>query len=273
LSGKFFASFPGNRAGIIALAAIYIGYMAVVIRTLARPDIQSRLPAYLVTELVCLVLFTLMLWHPISRLIGQNLYFAFQTMLVLFLLLLLPQFDFIAVLFVPLSFEAALVFPRPLRWWWVTVLILLIVLTLTVTQGISGLALSLTPLTACVLFPAYVSVNQEIENGLKTSQALLDELQAANHQLTAYAAQAEELSIIQEHNRVARQLHDSVTERINNIIQLNQAAHLMLESDPGHLDSQLEHLQSLAQNSLEQMRNLIASLRPPDGATAERPTT
>jgi signal transduction histidine kinase len=185
--------------------------------------------------------------------------------------LLFPN-DFIAVLFVTLSYEAALVFPGIVRWRWVVVLIVLIGLPLIASQGMYGLALSLMPITACILFPAYVSVNQERENGLRASQALLVELQVTNHQLTTYTAQVEELSIIQEHNRLARQLHDSVSQTINSIIHLNQAAHVTLEHDPGQLDSQLEQLQVLTQSSLEQMRGLIASLRPPENRSAERPT-
>ncbi len=268
-----FPSLRTNRTGLIALAVVYICYIAVILRTLARPEIKSQLPVYLALEFVSLVLFTLMLWRPIGRQIWQHLFLALQTLLVLILLLLYPTFDFIAVLFVTLSYEAAFVFPGTVRWRWVVVLIVLIGIPLIASQGMYGLALSLTPITACILFPAYVSVNQEIENGLRASKALLDELQVTNHQLTTYAAQVEELSIIQEHNRLARQLHDSVSQTINSIIQLNQVAHVTLEQDPGQLESQLEQLQTLAQSSLEQMRGLIASLRPANNGSAERTTT
>jgi signal transduction histidine kinase len=264
-----FPSLRTNRTGLVGLAAVYVCYIAVILRTLARQEIQFLLPVYLALEFVSLVLFTLMLLRPISRPIWQHLYFALQTLLVLILLLLFPVFDFIAVLFVTLSYEAALVFPGIVRWRWVVVLIVLIGLPLIASQGMYGLALSLMPITACILFLA-VSVNQE-KNGLRASQALLVELQAPTIK-TAYTAQVEELSIIQEHNRLARQLHDSVSQTINSIIHLNQAAHVTLEHDTGQLDSQLEQLQVLTQSSLEQMRGLIASLRPPENRSAERPT-
>ena len=268
-----FPSLRTNRTGLIALAVVYICYIAVILRTLAIPEMQPYLPVSLALEFVSLVLFTLMLWRPIGRQIWQHLFLAFQTLLVFILLFLFPGFDFIAVLFVTLSYEAALVFPGTVRWRWVVVFIVLIGLPLIAFQGMYGLALSLMPITACILLPAYVSVNQEIEDGLRTSQALLDELQVTNHQLTAYAAQVEELSIIQEHNRLARQLHDSVSQSINSIIYLNQAARVALEHDPGQLESQLEQLQVLAQSSLEQMRGLIASLRLVNDGSAERTTT
>jgi signal transduction histidine kinase len=269
--GRRFPSVAAHRAWIVTLVAVYVVYAAEVLRTIARPDVQTRLPVYLGIEFICLVLFTLMLWHPIGRQIGQHLYFTFQTLLVLYLLLLNPRFDFITVLFVILSFEAALVFPRRIWVWWVVILIALTIIPLTAAQGLYGLALSLTPLAACIIFPAYVSVSQELETGLRASQALLDELQSANRQLIAYAGQVEELSIIQEHNRLARELHDSVSQTLHDIIRLNQTARLVLERDPDHLSSELGQLQILAQSSLEQMRGLIASLRPANNGTAERP--
>jgi signal transduction histidine kinase len=269
---KTFPVIPANRAWFITLGVIYICYAAVVLRTLARADIQARLPVYLGMELIYLLLYTLMLWHPIPWKPGQYLYFIFQTLLVLTLLLLNPKFDFVAVLFVLLAFEAALVFPKQVLFWWVAVLILLPFITLTTSQGWYGLALSLTPIAACIIFSAYVLVNQEMEKGLSTSKVLVDKLQEANRQLTAYASQVEEFSIIQERNRLARELHDSVYQAIQSIVQLNRDASLALEHDPDHLGSQLDQLQKLTQSSLEQMRRLIASLHPPDNGSAERLT-
>lgn len=259
---KPFSSVVARRSWIITLSAIYICYTAVVLRTLARPDVQSRLWVYLVGELIYLVLFTLMLRHPIPWQPGQHIYFAFQTLLVLILLLLNPIFDFITVLFVILTFEAAIVFPRQVLGLWVAILIFLIIIPLTVAQGMYGFALSLTPIAVAIIFPTYVLVNQEMETGLRTSKVLVDELQDTNQQLTAYAAQVEELAIMQEHNRLAQELHVSVSLTIHSIIQFNQDARLMLDRDPDQLGSQLDELQKLAQSSLEQMRSLIASLRP-----------
>ncbi len=265
--------FPINRTRIISMMVVNLCSTAVIIRTLARPDIQSRLSLYLALELVSLALLTLVLWHPIRWKTGVHLVFAIQTLIVLVTLLLNPKFDFVAVLFVTLAFEAAWVFPGPIRWRWVVVLIVLTGLPLIASQGMYGLALSVTPIAACIIFPAFVSLNQEIVSGLRTNQSLLDQLQEANQQLSAYASQLEELSIIQEHDWLSGQLQGSVSKSINRIIQLNHAAKIILENDPDQTDSQLVELQTLAQGSLEQMRGLIARLRPPENGSIERPTT
>jgi hypothetical protein len=67
-----FPSLRTNRTGLVGLAAVYVCYIAVILRTLARPEIQFLLPVYLALEFVSLVLFTLMLLRPISRPIWQH---------------------------------------------------------------------------------------------------------------------------------------------------------------------------------------------------------
>jgi signal transduction histidine kinase len=136
-----------------------------------------------------------------------------------------------------------------------------------------GLALSLTPIASSIIFVAYVSVNQDIEASLHASRILFEELQTANHQLSSYAAQVEELSIIQEHNRIARKFHGSVSKTLDSIIQHNTTARQMLESNSDQLDFQLDLLQKLTQSSLEQMRELITSLRPTEKESAEQTTS
>ena len=105
---------PSNpRPGRITLLAVYLFYAAVVFRTLGLEPIRPRLPIYLALELLYLVLFTWFLWRPGRRQVWQHLYFVSQSILVLALLSLRPTFDFIVVLLVLLSFQAALVFPSP----------------------------------------------------------------------------------------------------------------------------------------------------------------
>jgi signal transduction histidine kinase len=253
--------------------AVYFFFTAVVVRTLALEVIRPRLPIYLTLELLYLVLFTLVLMRPLRQRNWQHLYFFFQSLLVLALLLLRPKFDFIVLLFVLLSFQAALVFPGQIRWLWVAILTLLTGLPLTIALGVDGLAVALLPMTVSIVFPAYVIVTQEIEAGLHSSQALLDELQHTNQQLTVYTNQVEELSTIHERNRLVRELHDSVSQTIFSISLHSHSARLMQERDSEHLRSQLEQLRSLTESSLEEMRGLIASLRPEKNSSNQQPTS
>ncbi len=263
-----------SRPGKLVDAAIYLLFAAVVIRTLANQNIRLRLPIYLALEFLYLASFTLALWRPIRQPLIRHLYFISQSFIVLVLIALRPRFDFIVVLFVLLSFQAALIFPGRARWIWVASLALLTSVPLMVGLGaLQGLSLTLMPMTIGIVFAAWVAVRQEIEEGLRKRETLLNELREANQRLTVSARQAEELSGIQERNQLARELHDSVSQTIFSISLVTRAAQLLLERDPERLRPQLELLQSLTHNALVEMRGLIAQLRPPEGESAGRPTT
>jgi signal transduction histidine kinase len=259
------ASSTNTRPGLIALVAVYFFYIAVVIRTLALEVIRPRLPIYLALELIYLFLFTWMLWRPGRHLLWQHIYFSFQSLLVLALLSLRFNFDFIVVLFVLLSFQSALIFQGQARWTWVAILTSLTCIPLMAALGVlPGLAVALLPMTVGIVFPAYVTVTQEIDAGLQRNQVLLTDLQTVNQKLTAYAGQVDELAAIQERNRLARELHDSVSQTIFSISLHTRAAQLLLARSPAQLRPQLEQLQTLTQSALIEMRGLITHLRPPN---------
>ena len=267
-------SHPIFRPAPIILAAIYFFYITVVLRTLAEADlIASRLPVYLGLELLFGVLFTLVLWHPIRGQIWPHLYFAFQTLLVLYLLIPYPQLDFFNLLLALLSFQAPLVFTDWRRWAWVIAFLVIIMLSLTILLGVYGFALSLLAAAAAMIFPAYTAAAQQIESWQWKRKQILAELQQVNQQLIASAAQVEELSAIQERNRLARELHDLVSQTIFSIRLNTRAAQIILEREPHRIQSQLERLQTLTRGALYEMRGLLSHLRPPEIEPAERTTT
>ncbi|MBE0698744.1 MAG: sensor histidine kinase, partial [Anaerolineaceae bacterium] len=60
-----------------------------------------------------------------------------------------------------------------------------------------------------------------------------------------------------ERNRLARELHDSVTQTIFSMTLTAQSTRILLDRDPTRVAAQLDHLQSLAQSALAEMRSLI----------------
>jgi len=77
--------------------------------------------------------------------------------------------------------------------------------------------------------------------------------------------QAQQLAVIEERQRLARELHDSVTQALYGMTLYAEAMSRQLAS--GDIDlakEQLNELQSTAQEALREMRLLIFQLRPPD---------
>ena len=252
-----------NRIGVIA---IYLAFVAGNARALVLTADRGLWPWYLGLHAVFLILFTVVLWRPALPAELLHVYFSFQSVIILVLLSLNPELDFVTTLFVLLCYQAALVFAGRTRWFWISVFILLIGASLMFYLGLlRGLALGLTPMAIGIILPAYVTTNREIEAARATSQAMLSELEETHRQLEAYAGQVEELAAMEERNRLARELHDSVSQTTFSLLLATRSAQILLERDPARVRPQLEQLQELTQNALAQMRSLIAELRPKTG--------
>jgi hypothetical protein len=52
------------KPGIVAYAFLYLIMLAVIVRTLAVPELRPFLPRYLGLELVYLLLYSIVLWGP-----------------------------------------------------------------------------------------------------------------------------------------------------------------------------------------------------------------
>jgi len=71
-----------------------------------------------------------------------------------------------------------------------------------------------------------------------------------------------ELSTIEERKRLARELHDSVTQTLFSILLTAEAAASLVASDPDRARAELDQLQALTQAAMDEMRSLIFELRP-----------
>jgi signal transduction histidine kinase len=73
-----------------------------------------------------------------------------------------------------------------------------------------------------------------------------------------------ELSILDERNRLALELHDAVSQKLFALVLAAESADTLLDADPTAARVQLARLRDLAQQALEELRYLILELRPPD---------
>jgi signal transduction histidine kinase len=78
----------------------------------------------------------------------------------------------------------------------------------------------------------------------------------------ALAEQATQLATIEERNRLARDLHDSVSQELFSVTMLAAAARNLLTTNPEKAQIQLHQLSQMAQRALHETRALIFALRP-----------
>jgi signal transduction histidine kinase len=79
---------------------------------------------------------------------------------------------------------------------------------------------------------------------------------------TQLLAQSNKLATVEERARLARELHDSVTQSLFSLNLTLRAARRVLTSDREQALSLMDNVQELAQGSLAEMRALIFELRP-----------
>ncbi len=177
--------------------------------------------------------------------------------------LLVSRHDFFAFLFAIIGMQAMQRYsPRV-----VGVLIGLAgVLTFLILRGpigvLQALALSLSYTALGAFMAAYIWSTRQAEAAQEQQQSLVGELQEANRQLEVHARQQEQLAAVHERQRLARELHDSVTQTIFSMTLTTQSALLLLERDRAQVPAQLDRLDQLAQSALAEMQVLITHLAP-----------
>ncbi|GHO56666.1 sensor histidine kinase [Ktedonobacter robiniae] len=97
--------------------------------------------------------------------------------------------------------------------------------------------------------------------------ATISELAAAHAQLREYSAQVEELSIIRERNRIAREIHDTLGHSLTLLaVQLETATQHEMRGDP-RLREELLEARQVAKSCLTDVRHSVEALRPEEATS------
>jgi signal transduction histidine kinase len=94
--------------------------------------------------------------------------------------------------------------------------------------------------------------------------ALLAAHAAIAIQHAAAGERSRELSVVEERNRLARELHDSVSQTLWAAVATAEAATARLGADPAGAAAEVARVRELAGSALEQLRALVFELRPAD---------
>jgi NarL family two-component system sensor histidine kinase YdfH len=114
-------------------------------------------------------------------------------------------------------------------------------------------ALSIGPIVVFVIVYVVMYV-RELE-ARSQAQTLLHELEVANQQLTEYAAQLEDLTLANERQRMARELHDTLAQGLAGLV-------LQLEAIDSHLSrGNPAKAQAITQQAMDRARLTLADAR------------
>lgn len=134
--------------------------------------------------------------------------------------------------------------------------IALFLLNLVIFTNLESAIYWLATIIPIIIFVGmYVTMYVRQAEAREKAQALAAELETANQQLTDYAARVEDLTIANERQRMARELHDTLSQGLAGLI-------LQLEAADAHLASQRhDKAQSIIGNAMEQARLTLADAR------------
>jgi signal transduction histidine kinase len=254
--------------------AVYLILASVIIRALVMFGGQSRLIA-----LALLLVYGLLLiayqqrgtWFAANRR-RAVMYLGLQSLLVIGLILIPPHFDFFPLLFIPLSLYAVELLGRRFGFLWITAFVLImlwqyVIMVIFVPQiyavdWTTGLAMTILFGAMCFIVGQIVCIRRQAEQASAHNQRLLTDLQVAHRQLQDHAAQLEELAMVHERSRLARELHDSVTQTVFSMTLAVQTAQVLLEKDVSRVAAQLDRVVELARNASREIQTIVKQLRP-----------
>ncbi len=181
--------------------------------------------------------------------------------------------DFFAVLFVPLSLQAVMLFGGRTGSLWIAFFCACMLLGLrgVESEPLFGLGMTAVYGGLCFLFGGYAHQMQRAQAARLENQRLVSELQTAQAGLQRYADQLDELATEHERSRLARELHDSVTQSAFSMNLAVQSARLLLGRDQELLAVQLDKVEQLAGSAIGEIQNLVSELNAARPAVLDLP--
>jgi signal transduction histidine kinase len=196
--------------------------------------------------------------------LASYIYLSIQTAIVCAVSLAAPMVDFWAALFLPLIVQAMNTLPHRIGFLITGIYASIASVFLLLGLGSEvGLPLILTYLVVYFFVAGFVAIVREAEAAREEIRRQQRELQAAHRELQMYTERAEESAVLQERSRLARELHDSVTQSLHSSTLLAEAGQRLAKSgDIERARGYLIRLGDISQQALREMRLLVFELRP-----------
>lgn len=131
-------------------------------------------------------------------------------------------------------------------------------------MGIAGQSVFLfSVIGLCVLFQHLIIERIERNHLFQQLQRTNEELEQAHRKLEQSIEQEQELAVLRERTRLAREMHDTLGHALVLITVKLEAAQRLRARDPERCDRELESTKEVARDSMTALRASIANLRSP----------
>ena len=189
-------------------------------------------------------------------------YFSLQAALILAMLVIARGYELTWLLIFPLTSQAVTSFSSRAGAILGALLLLAVLFSGGISQSLSDFVLPALGVSAGIFFVIAFTEFAERQSAARAEVERLNlELAQANQKLRQFAAQAQELAVANERNRLAREIHDSLGHYLTVINVQLEAAGQVFERDPLKAILTMRKAQSLAQEGLADIRRSVAALR------------
>jgi signal transduction histidine kinase len=199
-----------------------------------------------------------------------------QTVVVLLLCALDPTSQstttYFSILFFILSAVVTLFFSRTYAILWIVAFSMINAGVLIMARGMAeGLRAGLPNIAGYFFFGAFAEALRQAQLAREHNARLLEQLRSANEQLQEYAGQVERLAIVEERNRLAREMHDAVGHRLTVAAVQLEGAQRLIPRDPERAGHMVGTVREQVREALNELRRTVAALRQPEGTDLPLP--
>ncbi len=191
-------------------------------------------------------------------------YLSIGTVIIVALLWLNPNLNFYVILFYVLGTEALMSLGRREGYIWLGIFTVLTVLTLFLALDLLEASISVPIyLGGYFFFAVFANATHQANLTRAESQRLLEELQTTHRKLQEYAAQAEQLAVAEERNRLSREMHDTIGHRLTVASVQLEGVQKLIAKDPARAEKMAETVRQQVREALRELRQTVATLREP----------
>jgi signal transduction histidine kinase len=118
-----------------------------------------------------------------------------------------------------------------------------------------------TILAGLIYIMVFTQMAIDEERSKREVERLVLELEDVNERLRSYASEVEQLTVIKERNRIAREIHDGLGHYLTTIHMQLLAANAIIDDDPHKAKDAIEKARSQSQIALIDVRRSVSTLR------------
>lgn len=210
------------------------------------------------------IAFLFMQQHTTSRIPFANVIRCFlQTVLAGCLFIFKPGWSIFPIVFFVLSPQVMMDFPIKIGISWLVLFSVITAVGVVNGGGLSELVSVLPYIAGYMFFGLFGWTMKNIDLERRRSNQLLADLQVAHEKLQRYTERVEELTITEERNRIAREMHDTLGHRLTIAAVQLDGAQRLIYTNPQKVEQIIKTVHEQVKDGLAELRKTVAIMRAP----------